>query len=85
MHLLLTWLLPGPDDLSEVVLCLDQCGMATHWKKIGVQLGLRYPDLQAIQKNETDEEDRFAGMLYLWITSGKATKQALMNAVKSIR
>lgn len=75
----------GPSDLSAVLTCLSKCGVVTRWKKIGVLLDVPYSKLQVIQKDETDEEDRLTAMLYQWLNTGTATKQALMNAMKNVR
>ena len=75
----------GPDDLPAVLICLNECGVVTRWRKIGIFLGLRYSVLKVIEKDETDEEDRLTAMLDRWLRAGKATKEALMNAMKNVR
>ena len=75
----------GPGDLAIVLVCLNECGVVTRWKKIGALLGLLYSNLQMIQKDESDEENRLIAMLNLWLKTGTATKQALMSAMRSIR
>ena len=64
---------------------LARIGMIPNWKRIGLQLGLSLPQLKTIQKDETEEYDRFASMLDLWLRTGRATKQALGDALNKIQ
>ena len=70
--------------MATVVRCLAKSGMVPYWKRIGLQLGLQYPELKTIQKDETEEYDRLTAMLDLWLRRHRATKQALMDAVNNI-
>ena len=74
----------GPDDLSAVLFCLEQQGLVARWKKIGVLLKVRFADLEVIKQNEDDVEDRMMSMLNKWLTSGRASKQALANALQRL-
>ena len=47
-------------------------------------LHLRYSDLEVIKRNQPDEEERLMAMLNQWLTSGRATKQALVAALQRL-
>ena len=47
-------------------------------------LGLRYSDLEVIKRNQSDEEERLMAMLNQWLTSGRATKQALVATLQRL-
>ena len=72
-------------DLPVMVEHLARIGMIPNWKRIGLQLGLTLPQLRIIQKDETEEYDRFTSMLDLWLRTCDATKQALEDALKKIQ
>ena len=55
------------------------------WKRIGIELGLTYGDLEIIKSNDDSAEDRAVAMLHQWLTSGGATKQALVEAVQAAK
>ena len=65
-------------------LYLDDRGLVARWKKIGIILQLRYSDLKVIKRNEPNEEERLIAMLDQWLTSGRATKQALVDALRRL-
>ena len=44
-------------------------------------LHLRYSDLEVIKQNQPDEEERLMALLDQWLTSDRATKQALVDAL----
>ena len=66
------------------MLCLEDCGVGARWKKIGIMLQLRYSDLEVIKRNQPDEEERLMAMLNQWLTSGRATKQALVATLQRV-
>ena len=72
------------DHLSVVLLCLEERGLVTRWKKIGIMLQLRYSDLEVIKRNQPDEEERLMAMLNQWLISGRATKQALVATLQRL-
>ena len=50
------------------------CSLEKDWH----HLQLHYSDLKVIKRNEPNEEERLMAMLHQWLTSGRATKQALL-------
>ena len=52
---------------------------------IGIELELSYSNVDIIERNRGGVADRAAGMLNQWLTSGRATKQALVEAVQEIK
>ena len=48
-------------------------------------LQLRYSDLEVIKRNQTNEEERLMAMLNQWLTSGRATKEALATTLQRLR
>ena len=52
---------------------------------IGLELELTYDNLDVIERDKDTVADRVAAMLHQWLTSGKATKQALMEAVQEVK
>ena len=64
-----------------MLLYLEDRGLVARWKKIGILLKLPYSDLEVIKRNQPDEEERLMAMLNQWLTSGRATKQALVDAL----
>ena len=67
-----------------MLLYLEERGLVARWKKIGIMLHLRYSDLEVIKRNQPDEEERLMAMLDQWLTSGRATKQALVDALRRL-
>ena len=59
--------------------------MVSHWRRIGVELELTHDKLDIIQRDRESVEDCAADMLNKWLISGKATKQALMEAVQLVK
>ena len=59
--------------------------LVSRWKTIGLELELTYDDLEVIKCNNESVEDRATAMLYKWLTSGGATKQALVEAVQEAK
>ena len=55
----------GIDDLFEVQMCLKS---VLHWKKLGLALGLLYPTLQKIEKEQHEKvDDCLMEMLAAWL------------------
>ena len=52
---------------------------------IGLELELTYDNLDIIERNRDSVEDRAAAMLNQWLTSGRATKQVLVEAVQEVK
>ena len=74
----------GPSHLSAVFICIKKQGVVTKWKTTGVLLQLPYSDLEVIRRNEDNEEDRMMATLNKWLTSGKASKKALADALQML-
>ena len=72
--------------LREVLLFLKKQGLVYRWRMIGLVLKLAYDDLEAVKCNNNNSvEDCAAAMLHQWLTSGRATKQALVEAVQEVK
>ena len=71
--------------LRKALQYLEKQSLVAHWWRIGLELELTYGDLEVIQGNKDSVEHRAAAMLYKWLTSGKATKQALVEAVQEVK
>ena len=68
--------------LHAVYLFLKKQHLVSHWKMIGLILELDYDNLEVIKGNNDRVEDRATAMIHQWLTSGRATKQALVEAVQ---
>ena len=55
------------------------------WKLIGLLLQVTYSDLEIIQDRQDSVEGHTMAMLHQWLTSGRATKQALVEAVQEVK
>ena len=75
----------GATHLLEVLLFLRKQGLVSRWRMIGLVLKLAYDNLEVIQYDRDSMEDRAAAMLHQWLTSGRATKRALMEAVQEAK
>ena len=75
----------GAKHLRGVLRYLEKQDLVCRWRRIGVELELTDGDLEIIQRNRDSVEDRAVGMLNQWLTSGRATKQALVEAVQAIK
>ena len=71
--------------LRGVLRYLEQQSLVARWRRIGLELELTFGDLEVIKCNNDSVEDRATTMLYKWLTSGKATKQALVEAVRVVK
>ena len=63
---------------------LGKRNLLSRWRRIGLELEISDGDLDIVQRNRDSVEDRAAGMLNQWLTSGRATKQALVEAVQEV-
>ena len=71
--------------LCGVLQYLEKQNLVFRWRRIGLQLALTYGDLEVIQRDKDSVEDCAAAMLHQWLTSGRATKQALVEAVRVVK
>ena len=71
--------------LCGVLQYLETQNLVFRWRRIGLQLALTYGDLEVIQRDKDSVEDCAAAMLYQWLTSGKASKQVLAEAVQVVK
>ena len=71
--------------LLELLLFLKKQGLVSRWRMIGLVLKLAYDNLEVIKCNNDNVEDRAAAMLHQWLSSGRATKQALVEAVQEAK
>ena len=74
----------GGEHLRQVLRYLEKQNLLFRWRRIGIELELTYDDLEVIWYNRDSVEDRAAAMLYQWLISGRATKQALVEAVQLV-
>lgn len=58
--------------------------IACHWKTIGVCLGLKHPRLTSIEKETSDDQGALREMTALYVRTGLATWDQLVDAVKSV-
>ena len=72
-------------QLHKVLRCLEKQSLVSRWRRIGLVLQLTYDNLEVIQHDRDSVEDRAATMLHQWLTSGRATKQALLDAVQEVK
>ena len=77
-------LFSGAKHIRRVLRYLEKHDLVSRWRRVGLELELTDGDLDIIQRNRDSVEDRAAGMLSRWLTSGGATKQALVEAVQEI-
>ena len=67
-----------------MLIYLQEQGFGPHWKMIGAFLELSYSTLKDIEQNEVGEGDRMMAMVHEWLISGRATKQALVDALQRL-
>ena len=75
----------GSEHVYEVLTYVEDRGLVPRWRRIGVQLKLTYADLEIIESNKAGEENRTMAMLHQWLISSRATKQALVDALRRIK
>ena len=59
----------GENDLFDIEEKLWDA--RSKWKNIGLGLKIRRPDLQVIDRNLHDDDDKFHGMILKWLQNGK--------------
>ena len=74
----------GRAHLSDVLFIVEQQGVISHWKKLGVYLRIQLPELEVIEADHAKADDRMMTMLDHWLKSGTATKQVLIDALRKI-
>ena len=55
------------------------------WHKIGVNLNIKYNQLQDIEKDKRECYDRLCECLAVWLKTGRATYKELIEAVRGIK
>ena len=63
---------------------VEQHGVTSDWKKLGVYLRILLSKLKVIEADHAKADDRMLDMLDLWLKTGTATKQELINALSKI-
>ena len=69
----------------RVLQYVEKHSLVSRWRRIGLVLQLTYDKLDVIQRDRDSVEDCAAAMLHQWLTSGGATKQALVDAVQEVK
>ena len=64
---------------------MEKQDLVSRWRRFGLELELMFGDLEVIESNRAIAEDRATAMLHQWLISDKATKQALVDAVRVIK
>ena len=64
---------------------MEKQGLVARWWRIGLQVQLTYGDLEVIQGSKDSVQYHAAAMLHQWLTSGRATKQPLVEAVQVVK
>ena len=75
----------GSEHICEALQYLEARDITSRWRRIGLQLKLSYGDLESIASNKASVEDRAMAMLHQWLISDRATKQALIDAVRVVK
>ena len=71
-------------QLRHVLFYVEQHGVTPHWKKLGVYLGILLFKLNVIETDHGKADDCMMAMLDLWLRTGTATKQELIDALIKI-
>ena len=78
-----------PDDLGEVIKVLRN-EVVNEWMSIGLELNLKYRDLEPLRHDCNSQKDRLRRMLNLWLTEayntskyGPPTWRSLACAIES--
>ena len=71
--------------LHRVLRYLEKQNLVSRWRRIGLVLQLNYDNLDVIQRERDNVEDCAAAMLHQWLTSSRATKQGLLDAVQEVK
>ena len=85
VHATCTFSSAGATHLRGVLRYLEKQNLVSRWKRIGLELELTYDNLEYIQSNKDSVEDCATAMLYQWLTSGRAIKQVLLDAVHEVK
>ena len=64
---------------------MEKQNLVFRWRRIGLELNLTYSDFEVIQRDRDSVEDCATAMLHQWLTGGRATKQALVEAVRQVK
>ena len=70
------------DHLPDVLFCVEQHGVMPNWMKLGVYLRIPLSKLEVIEADRDKVDSRMMAMLDLWLKTGTATKQGLINALR---
>ena len=73
---------PDCDHLPDVLSYVEQHGLTSDWKKLGVYLRIPLSKLKVIEADHDKADDRMMDTLDLWLKTSTATKQVLINALK---
>ena len=65
------------------VLVEDLDSVASDWKSLGLQLGIKNADLNAICGNQNKARECFSQTLETWLESGNPTHDAIIKALRS--
>ena len=73
--------------LHGVLRYLEEQSLVAHWWRIGIKLEQTLGDLEVIKSDSDSVEYRAAAlaMLNKWLISGRATRQALVEAVRVVK
>ena len=71
-------------QLRDVLFYVEQHSVTPHWKKLGVYLGIVFSKLDVIELDRGKADDCMMAMLDLWLRTGTATKQELIDALRKI-
>ena len=70
--------------LPDVFFYVEQQGVTSDWKKLGLYLRILLPELKVIEADYAKADDRMMTMLDHWLKSSTATKQVLIDALRKI-
>ena len=71
------------DDWNDIIGMLDDKDFPNHkWHKIGVKLNIKYNQLQDIKSENSECYDRLCECIAVWLKTGRATYNKLIDAVK---
>ena len=77
-------LFAGCDQFRDVLFHVEQHGVTSEWKKLGAYLGIPLYKLKVIEADHAKADDRMMDTLDLWLKTGTATKQELIDALRKI-
>ena len=75
------------DDLNEVF--CQVVNLRAHWKTLGLTLGIKYDEIEAIETDKSSSEDRLMELLASWLriqnkAQSKPSWKSLCDAVRGI-